>query len=469
MAATNLVVSDHPYWSVLNNGEPYRPLPWQDQHIHAHPDVARLILACGRRSGKSTGLEAEVVREAFRPPQHVMGKVHHPLIYVVGPNYELSMRIWEPVWNLFVPELGPLHWAYQSHDKQRRLITLVTGARLQGKSADDPKSLQGERVTAAFVDEGQDVNEEAFAYLMPALADSRGRLIMAGIPRGKNRFRSYFERGQSGDPQFYSASVPSTANPAMTPEALQELSADLSDIEFRQQYLAEWVEEDGQIFRHLDDVFTGELEEPGAGPYLMGLDIGKMHDYTVAYVIDVKRGAVVASDRFNGLDYMALGARIAHLYNRYRCRFIHMDATGVGESAQDILRAEGCSILPFKFTNESKARLIGRLASEIEHGRVVLPRSDHVLRRELDLFEGTVAPGTTTLRYSAPPGYFDDCVIALALAVYKSAPNRLMGQAQAKPYVSFRAASGPRGRHNRQSALPGGVAALLERPATDGE
>jgi len=415
---------EHPAWKVIMPGkQEYKPFNWQREKIHKHStksrSVPRLIGACGRRSGKTTAIIAEVVKELFRERPDISGIRKPPLVYVIAPNYELAMKIWEPIWELFVSENGGLNNLKTSHDKMRKLIDLKNGARVQAKTADDPKSLQGDRVTAAFVDEAHDVSEEAWANFMPALTDSRGVLRAIGIPRGKGRFRSYFHRGETdAEGRFESFAVPSWENPAIDPKEIYAMQDELTEAEYKQHYLAEWSEDDGQVFRGFENLFTSETPLVADSQYLMGLDIGKMHDFTVAYVVDIRTGHFVDMDRFNGVDYTTLGPRIANLYEKYNCQTIHMDASGVGEPVQDMLRQEGCSVSPFKFTNNSKARIIAGMASEIEHERVQFLKGDTQLEKELSLYEGKVLAGGA-IRYSAPSGYFDDCVIAAALAIDK--------------------------------------------------
>ena len=402
----------------------YTPFHWQAEHIHARPEK-RIIAACGRRSGKSTAIVAEAWRELVKPPKSVGGIEHKSLVYIIAPNYELTMRVWEPFVRSCIadpsePNAPALSDFVSLYNKERRLIELKSGARIQAKSADNQVSLQGDRVTAAIVDEAHDVPDSARNEFMPALTDSQGRLIAIGVPQSNNWFRSYWERGQSSDPsdsEFYSFSVPTTKNPLIDPSVVEEARLEYPEVEFRQRFLAEWAEAEGKVFKNIDECFDGELRDYESGHhYLMGLDIAKQHDYTVAYVVDIKNMSIVASDRFNGLSYTALGPRIAGLYGKYRCQTIHMDATGVGEAAKDILIDEGCHVTSFKFTSQSKAQLVNTLIAEIEHGRVHFPQSYEQLRRELQLFEGKVMAGGT-VQYSAPPGYFDDCVMAAGLAV----------------------------------------------------
>ena len=433
----------HTLWEQRMPGKvAYEPFPWQEDMIHvpaSDPLVnTRMIGACGRRSGKTTAIVAEVVREAFTERRDASGIYRPAMVYVIAPNYELAMKIWEPIWELFVPDHGPLNMLNKSHDKNRKLVDLAHGGRIQAKAADEPKSLQGDRVTAAFVDEAHDINEEAWANFMPALTDSKGVLRAIGIAKGKSRFRSYFQRGlDDNEDRFNAFSVPSTSNPYIDAKELDLMREDLTENEFKQQYLAEWAEDDGQVFKSADDLFDVNDWQVFNGPFLMGLDIGKLNDYTVAYVIDIPTMSIVAMDRFSGLDYTVLVPRVKNLFHSFNCQTIHMDASGVGEPVVDMLRREDCSVSPFKFTNQSKAKIISGLAAEIEHKRVHFLESDEQLRKELNLYEGKIMAGGQ-IRYSAPVGYHDDCVIAAALAVEKAKKRRNTSRsANAGSYLTF--------------------------------
>tara|TARA_R100000664_G_scaffold14885_1_gene23305 strand:+ start:2648 stop:4051 length:1404 start_codon:yes stop_codon:yes gene_type:complete len=426
------------YLDILGKNTGYVPFDWQRENIHKRTEK-RIIAACGRRAGKSTAIVAEAWKELLKHPVTVAGTTHFPLVYLVAPNYELTMRVWEPFVKSFRPgtELSKF---IKSHNKERRLVELHSGAKIQAKSADNEVSLQGDRVTAAIVDEAHDVSDSARNEFMPALTDAKGRLIAIGVPQSNNWFRSYWERGQSTlqeDSDYYSFSVASTANPNIDESVMEEARLEYPEIEYRQRFLAEWAEAEGKVFKNVDDCFNVELQPWQKGNhYLMGLDVAKHHDYTVAYVINIKDMSIVASDRFNGLSYTALGPRIASMYQEYKCQTIHLDATGVGEAVRDILVDEGCHITSFKFTNQSKAQLVSTLVAEVEHGRVHFPIDDEQLKRELKLFEGKVMAGGT-IQYSAPPGYFDDCVMAAGLAVLLAKQRQPRKINTSKKYLTF--------------------------------
>jgi hypothetical protein len=65
-------------------------------------------------------------------------------------------------------------------------------------------------------------------------------------------------------------------------------------------------------------------------------------------------------------------------------------------------------------TNASKAAAIEKLALAVERGELSL-LNDQVQQAELLAFESTTTV-SGMVRYAAPPGMHDDCVIALALA-----------------------------------------------------
>jgi hypothetical protein len=71
----------------------------------------------------------------------------------------------------------------------------------------------------------------------------------------------------------------------------------------------------------------------------------------------------------------------------------------------------------YKFTNDSKKKLIEALMIAFEQARILI-LNEKVQTNELDIFEYKIGQ-SGTVHYSAPDGYHDDCVISLALAWWK--------------------------------------------------
>ena len=71
------------------------------------------------------------------------------------------------------------------------------------------------------------------------------------------------------------------------------------------------------------------------------------------------------------------------------------------------------NVYGYKFTGPSKQQLMEGLAVAIQRGEISYP--DGPIVAELEAFEYEYS--RTGVRYEAPPGLHDDCVMAIALAV----------------------------------------------------
>jgi hypothetical protein len=146
-----------------------------------------------------------------------------------------------------------------------------------------------------------------------------------------------------------------------------------------------------------------------------GWDLARAQDWTVGIALD-QHGRVCRFERWQA-PWRATKSNIAAIS---RSTPSLVDSTGVGDPILEDLQAESQgSFTGFHFTGPSKQNLMERLAASIQQSQVVFPPDDppnRPLVNELESFEYTYVP--TGVRYSAPSGRHDDCVIALALAVW---------------------------------------------------
>ena len=92
-----------------------------------------------------------------------------------------------------------------------------------------------------------------------------------------------------------------------------------------------------------------------------------------------------------------------------------VDSTGVGDPILEALQKKGPNYEGYKFSSSSKQQLMEGLAVAIQRSEIKFP--DGLIKAELEIFEYQYT--RTGVRYSAPDGFHDDCVCALALAWYK--------------------------------------------------
>ena len=173
------------------------------------------------------------------------------------------------------------------------------------------------------------------------------------------------------------------------------------------------------VFRNIEACSKANPAEPVFEEhYHLGVDLAKHIDYTVIIIFNSK-GEMVYMDRFNELDWAIQRERIKAIAKKYNDAQCWIDSTGVGEPIYEDLVNDGVNVEGYKFTNESKKQIIQNLMISLEQEKIrIFHKEDplgRVLRDEMLIFEYEMTP-SGLIRYQAPEGYHDDCVIALALA-----------------------------------------------------
>jgi len=161
----------------------------------------------------------------------------------------------------------------------------------------------------------------------------------------------------------------------------------------------------------------GKLERPKPDEtYILGVDLAKHVDFTVITIIRVEEDHthVVYFDRFNQIDWSLQKMKIINAAKRYNNAQIIVDSTGVGDAIYEDLSNSGMNVKPFKFTSTSKKILIENLIVALENETISFPEIDELIN-ELRIFGFDKSKISGHVRYNAPSGYHDDCVIALAL------------------------------------------------------
>lgn len=328
----------------------------------------------------------------------------------ISPTYKMSNVGWRPIRQVCSPLEGI------EVNKSDRTATFPGGGLVAVRSADNPDSLRGEGLDFVVMDEAAYILPEAWSEaIRPALSDRLGRALFISTPRGRNWFWDIHRRG-GVEPDWSSFTYPTSANPFMPAGEIDAARAELPEIIFRQEYLAEFVDSEGAVFRRVHDAACLEPIEPQQGQYVAGVDVAASVDYTVITVLDAKTKEMVHMDRFNRVDYPVLEDRIAACYEKWHLTGMVVEANSIGQGVIDHLQNRGLNIMPFTTTNATKHVIIQNLQSAFEHGQIKII-DDPVLVGELLSFESKkTSSGNFT--YSAPEGQHDDTVVALALAWY---------------------------------------------------
>jgi hypothetical protein len=380
------------------------------QHAIKHSAARYHVICAGRRMGKSTlGLDA-VINVALT------GK---PAAWF-SPTYKMLADVWRDAKRLLQPVTLRVN-------EQEKRIELLTRGVIDFWSLDNPDAARGRKYALAVIDEAAMVAHLATAWqeaIRPTLTDYQGGAWFLSTPKGRNFFWQLWQRGMDdAKGEWQSWQMPTSANPFIAQSEIEAARQELPDRVFRQEYLAEFIEDAGGVFRGVRDVCTAERRLPPpqeaidkgfAGPYRMGVDWGQSNDFTVITVFDAGSKRMVDMDRFNKVDWALQRSRLAAMAHKWKVERIVAEHNSIGGPNIEALRREGLPVVAFTTTAQSKGPLIESLVLAIEKREVTL-LNDPVLINELEAYERTVSKETGRSKYGAPDGLHDDVVISVAL------------------------------------------------------
>lgn len=298
--------------------------------------------------------------------------------------------------------------------------TFHSGSTLRIAGADRPDSLRGPACHGVVFDEWAQMKPETYTEIFrPLLAASGGWALFCFTPKGKNHAWDTWQRAQQGG--HWKAWELKASQSGLIPQwSLDEAKADMLDAFYSQEFECAWLEGAMSVFRGWPACVLGELEPPQLGRrYVLGGDFGRSHDATVYVVIDVVARHVVAFLRLTDTMWGVQRQALADLAKRYNNAWVWIDTTGItaGDPIAEDLRQLGLSVEGVKFSSQSKRELVELLRLAIASRLITFPKIPQ-LEEELEEFQITMGK-TGQIYYGCPEGegYFDDCVIALALAV----------------------------------------------------
>ena len=299
-------------------------------------------------------------------------------------------------------------------NESENYLRLLNGAVIWFKGGDHPDSLYGEDVYAAVVDEGTRVKEPAWWAIRSTLTATQGPVRIIGNVKGRKNWVYRLARmAESGEANMaYSKLTAYDAVDAgiFPTEEIEAARRALPESAFRELYLAEPADDGGNPFglAAIASCVAPMSTEP---PACYGWDLAKSQDWTVGIGLDRDR-VTSYFDRWQGPWETTVRRIVADTHAPAL-----VDSTGVGDPVlEQLQRANSLYFEGFKFTGPSKQQLMEGLSVAIQQRDIYFP--DGPIRDELDEFEYEYT--RTGVRYRAPDGLHDDCVMALALACRRS-------------------------------------------------
>lgn len=383
------------------------------------PGVRFAVGAMGTKTGKTFGCAIAMVKNAWNKknstnwwaaPTYVQSKNAYSLIKHILPKDTYNDYKADLVIEILEPD-GTVR------------------SKIEFKSADNPDNMRGFGVDFFVADEAARWPYDSVVSLITTLTQTRGKGFFISTPMGRGKFYEMYMMGLKVDddgtllvspendefPEWYSMRLPTWVNPHVKMESILEMKRALPDDMFRQEVEAQFLLDSAGVFRGVSQCVKGVLAPPVKGrQYVMGVDLARLKDYSVLTVVDKETRNVVYFDRFNKISWEVQYHKIIEAAKRYRAR-VCIDSTGIGDPIVEALSRAGLDLMPYKIHSAAtKQQLIDKLRVAIENQTISFPNIP-ALVKEIESYEYTVA-GNGNIKFSAPSGGHDDCVISLALA-----------------------------------------------------
>jgi phage terminase large subunit-like protein len=285
------------------------------------------------------------------------------------------------------------------------------GSSIEFFSGERPDNIRGNTFHYMVVDEMAFTRPELWNEVLSATVMVKGRkVIFISTPKGKNHFHTLCMQ-PNYDPRYKYIHFTSYENPMIAPEELEERKRSLPDHIFRQEYLAEFIDNASGLFKNVRQS-AGTWTK--GGKCYAGLDIGRADDYTVLTILNEK-GEMIYVNRWRHDEWNKIIDKVADVIRAYQAVTL-IEVNNQGDIFYEMLSSRLRNLVnPFTTTSKTKPVIIEDLALAFEQSDVKVA-DEQWLIDELENFTYIYNPNTRSVQYSAPQGLHDDGVISLALA-----------------------------------------------------
>jgi len=322
-------------------------------------------------------------------------------------------------------------------NETNRVITLITGGKIEFKTAENPDALFGDDVYAAVFDEFTRAREEAWFALRSTLTSTGAKCKFIGNAKSKknwgNRLAMKAKAGNDPNYEYHKITAYDAADAGMLTkegrpfiEEIQAAKRDLPEYVFNELYLAEASEDGSNPFglKFIEMCCHPTLSTRETSCY--GIDLARKVDWVSIIGLD-KLGHVSHHHTFTKIGWQTTIDTIKMLPKKPMA----MDSTGVGDVVVSQVQPYQDQLEAFIFTQASKQMIMEGLAVGIQSRQIIIPDDGDVvngtgrIRHQLEQFE--IEYTRTGVKYSAPEGEHDDDVCALALAFHKWKSSSSLG------------------------------------------
>ncbi len=374
-------------------------------------DIYYVCVNAGRRFGKSMLALNWIVKELINHngTRGILVSVNHSQVKTL--LYELDVAF---------SDTGVI----KQINKSDKIIYFNNGSILKCFVAVNHDRIRGERVDFAVLDEFAMYDNQAWeASIQPTLATSRRpKVLFISTPRGRGLWFNLFNLGFDGNTTWANFTAKSEDNPRVQREWLSDMREQASNRIWRQEYLAEFIDDGGEVFEGLDACLTDGYALTYNRLYI-GIDIGIKNDYSVIYIQNENLETVFC-ERFlpGSIDRCVTWLwKILQGYD-YHNYFIDIETNRFDSVYTELKnRFKEIKVNPDRImgatdlTHNEKNKNVEQLSILIEQQRIKIIREPYLVS-ELRAFTFNFSKSNAII-YGAPDGLHDDMVMAMLSSI----------------------------------------------------
>lgn len=411
------------------------PKPHGQQLAFRNSKAKRKVICAGRRGGKTTGV-AMVAVEMLLSGRRVLE---------AAPIADQTEAFWHACCHALAEPIAA--GIVRKNETQRILelpgVPLAVNAppnpnlveslkieviprlpRIRCKTAHDADSLRGDYADELILDEFSIMDASAWTEVgAPMLLDNNGNATFIFTPKRLNHAHALYQQAIGDTTGRWAAfHFTSLDNPYLSREALAEISQDMTEDDYKQEILAQFLQNAGAVFRNIEACLcapTDAMPDDHKGHRIgLGGDWGQKHDFTALSIGCLTCDVELHLERFNQISWAIQRMRIVEAIRKWGVKEALLELNSIGSPNFEALSGDAelasVSLQGFDTTHATKPPLIQSLALALEREEFQwLP--DAVGKGELLAYESKISASTGRPTYSAPEGQHDDTVIARAL------------------------------------------------------
>jgi hypothetical protein len=329
----------------VGNIKLYKPHPKQREiHEALETDIKYCIVSIGRQFGKTLFAENQAAKWGLENKNWKVGWI--------SPTYKQAKKVFKEIAKALANCIYVI-----GVNRGDLVIEFNNGSVIQFYSAEAYDSIRGETFDALICDEFAFFKPEAWNEVLKATVLVRGKkVLILSTPKGKNQFYNLFNLAEHNS-NYISFRGSSYDNPFIDPEEIREAERNLPDHVFKQEYLAEFLDNGSSVFRNIKECINKSSQNANL---FAGIDLGRSDDYTVLTICD-SNNIEVYSERWRHMEWSSIINNIVTQLNKFRPNTL-VESNGAQDAIFEQIRNKVAynknSIQPFVTTSKSKQNII---------------------------------------------------------------------------------------------------------------